>query len=102
MKQHMSRAQKRITVKTPAGRLVTHYEERKPGRASCAKCGVTLHGTPAARPIKLKSIAKTKKRPQRPFGGQLCSSCTRAEIKMRARGLFAASAADSTAATTAT
>jgi large subunit ribosomal protein L34e len=62
------------------------YKKRKPARAKCASCGNLLHGVPAERPYKLHKLSKTERRPERPFGGMLCSRCARQRIIDTARG----------------
>jgi large subunit ribosomal protein L34e len=76
-----SKTFRKIFRKTPGGRLITHYSLRKPKKAHCANCGKPLAGVLRARPVKLRTTAKTKKRPERPFGGVLCSRCMRQRIK---------------------
>ncbi len=61
--------------RTPGGRTVIHYEKRKPGPAKCAICGSPLNGVPRLIPVKLRRLAKTEKRPERPYGGHLCHRC---------------------------
>lgn len=82
-----SRTFRRVFVKTPGAKTVLHYERRKPSKAHCAKCKKVLSGVPRELPHKMKTMAKTKKRPERPFGGVLCSSCSRELIKQQARSL---------------
>jgi len=76
---------RRVFVKTPGKRTVMHYRLRKPSKAICASCGAVLAGMARERPYKMMNMAKSMKRPERPFGGILCSRCMRAEIKARAR-----------------
>lgn len=78
--QLRSRTFRRVKVKTPGGRVVTQYKLRKPKKAHCGVCGVVLNGVASERPTKMQNMAKTKKRPQRPFGGVLCSKCMRKHI----------------------
>jgi large subunit ribosomal protein L34e len=70
-----SRSLRRIYRRTPGGRLVVHYEKRKPNPARCAKCGKPLNGVPRLRPSRLRKLSKTAKRPERPYGGVYCASC---------------------------
>lgn len=72
-------------VKTPGGKTTLHYKKRKPSKAQCGKCGKILAGVPRERPHKMQNLAKTKKRPERPYGGVLCSACSRVLIKTKAR-----------------
>jgi large subunit ribosomal protein L34e len=71
----------RVSKKTPGGRTVTHYRKKKPSPPKCAVCKKPLKGVPRVIPSKLKRIPKSEKRPNRPYGGNLCSSCMRKEIK---------------------
>ncbi len=80
-----SRTFRRISKKTPGGKLVTHYERRKPAKAICTMCGNVLKGVIQAIPSKVKAESKTKRRPERPFGGVLCSACTRNVLKQKVR-----------------
>lgn len=78
-----SRTFRRVKVKTPGNRVVMHYRRRKPDFAECGGCGTRLKGVPRGLPAELKNMPKTAKRPERPFGGVLCSACMRAEIVAR-------------------
>lgn len=83
-KMFRSRTFRRVFVKTPT-KTVVHYRKRKPSKAKCANCGVVLAGVARERPRKMQNMPKTKKRPERPFGGVLCSKCARFEIIKRVR-----------------
>ena len=80
-----SRSLRRVSVKTPGGDTKLTYRKRKPSKASCAECEKPLAGVPRERPHKMTNMAKTKKRPERPFGGNLCSACSRKKIIAKAR-----------------
>lgn len=80
-----SRTFRRVFVRTPGSRTVKHYRKRQPSKPQCAACGCVLLGVARARPFKIRNMPKTEKRPQRPFGGVLCSACSRKEIIKRAR-----------------
>jgi large subunit ribosomal protein L34e len=80
-----SRTFRRVKVTTPGGKRVTHYKRRRPEAAHCP-CGETLKGVPRLLPIAMQALAKTKKRPERPFGGVLCSKCMRKKIIAKFRG----------------
>lgn len=75
-----SRSMRRVAVKLPGNRVRVHYRKRKPDRAICAECGAKLNGVPRERPYKMSNMPKTKKRPERPFGGYLCTRCMRKKI----------------------
>lgn len=76
-----SRSLRRVKVRTPGGRLVIHYERRKPGPARCAICGAVLGGVPRERPSRLRKLAHTERRPERPYGGVICPRCLRRGLK---------------------
>ena len=78
---------RKVQVRTPGGRTVTHYVKRKPSIAHCAICGAPLHGVPRERPVKMRNLPKSSKRPERPYGGYLCSSCMREVMKEKAKAL---------------
>ena len=75
-----SRSLRKVFRKVPGGRVSIHYKKRKPKSAKCGSCGAVLKGIPRELPYKMKKMAKTKKRPERPYGGVLCSKCMRQEI----------------------
>ncbi len=83
--QYRSRTFNRVKLTTPGGRNIVHFEKKKPARAQCADCGKYLHGVPQGNKTTIKKLPKTQRRPERPYGGVLCSSCTRKLIKLNTR-----------------
>ena len=79
-----SRSYRRIVVRTPGSRLVTHYKRRKPGLTHCS-CGAVLKGVPRERAYRMSGMAKSYKKPERPYGGNLCSNCMRRLFVLKAR-----------------
>ncbi|MBN1385604.1 50S ribosomal protein L34e [Candidatus Woesearchaeota archaeon] len=77
--KHRSRSLRRVFVKTPGGTNKIQYKLRKPSKAKCV-CGAELQGVPRKTTRQMKNTPKSKKRPQRAFGGTLCSRCTRKKI----------------------
>ena len=82
-----SRSKRRAFVRTPKGVSKIVYIARNPKQAHCGECGAVLKGTPRISVARMKNLAKTKKRPTRPYGGVLCSSCMRKRMIQKARGL---------------
>jgi large subunit ribosomal protein L34e len=80
-----SRSLRKIFVKTPGGKTTIHYKRRKPKAAHCGKCGAVLKGVARERPYKMRKMAKSKKRPSRPYGGILCTRCMRSLFIKKAR-----------------
>ena len=80
-----SRTFRRIYTKTPGGKTRVMYKKRKPAKAKCAVCKAILAGVPRDRPYKIKKLSKTQKRPERPYGGVLCSRCLKKLMVEKAR-----------------
>jgi large subunit ribosomal protein L34e len=80
-----SRTFRRINKKLPGGEVVVHHERRKPKVAKCSKCKGILKGIPRELPIKMRNLAASKKTVERPYGGSLCSKCSRELLKSKAR-----------------
>ncbi len=76
---------RKVFKKTPGSKVVISYEKRKPKAHKCAVCGKQLPGIPRLRSTEMKNLAKTEKRPERKYGGVLCSSCARKQIVIEAR-----------------
>ena len=80
-----SRSKRRVAKKLPSGQVRIHYEDRKPKSAHCAGCGSKLHGVARATTAQLRKLSKTQKRPERAFGGVLCTKCMRKVLANQAR-----------------
>ncbi|MBU0666241.1 MAG: 50S ribosomal protein L34e [Nanoarchaeota archaeon] len=80
-----SRTLRRVFKKLPGERTTLHYEKRKPSKAKCSGCDALLKGVPRERPYKMQNMPKTKKRPERPYGGVLCTKCARKKIISQTR-----------------
>ena len=74
------KALRMTSIKAPGGRTVIQFKKKAPKVAKCGSCGAKLSGIPRLLPCKMKNLAKTKKRPERPYGGVLCSKCARKKI----------------------
>ena len=77
---HKSRTFRRVQRKTPGSKSVLHHVLNKPSAAKCGTCSDVLKGVPRERPIKMQNMAKSSKRPERPYGGVLCTRCTRKKL----------------------
>jgi len=80
MKGTRSRKQRKLKKKTPGGKLVIHYKKRKTKKLKCSICKKPLHGIPNLTKSDFDRLPKTQKRPQRPYGGVLCSKCAKKKI----------------------
>lgn len=76
---------RKVFVKAPGGRTKLQYRQRKPSKAVCAVCKKPLAGVPRKVPGKLTALPKTARRPERKYGGKLCSACTRTLLKNKVR-----------------
>lgn len=85
MRKSERRAPKRY-VKTPGGKSKIRILKKKTKPARCAMCGAPLAGVPRLRPSELSRIPRSSRRPNRPYGGNLCSACSRRVIKEQIRG----------------
>lgn len=66
----------------PRGKKI--FKSKKPSKPACGLCGSPLQAVPNRIPSEMGKLALTQKRPQRPFGGVLCSSCATRVIKVEA------------------
>ncbi|MBN2052200.1 50S ribosomal protein L34e [Candidatus Woesearchaeota archaeon] len=80
-----SRSLRRIKKKLPGGSTKLVYAKRQPGTTKCSICHIELKGIPRMRPFEARNMAKTKKRPERAYGGFLCANCLREKLKQEAR-----------------
>jgi large subunit ribosomal protein L34e len=76
---------RKIRKKIPGGASIIHFFRKRPGGAVCAECGKPLHGVSREISSKIRKLSKSKKRPERPYGGKLCSECSRKKIKEKVR-----------------
>ncbi len=88
MRQQKSKRHRTVRIRTPGGETKIVYKKKKPGKAQCARCGMVLKGVPTERSYKMRRTPKTKKRPERPYGGVLCSKCTRELMTEKALGMY--------------
>ena len=77
---YRSRSLRRVWRRTPGGGTVVHYERRRRSAMRCARCGAPLAGVPLSEDER-RRLPKTKKRPERMFGGVLCPRCLREVLK---------------------
>ena len=75
-----SRTFRRTQYRTPGNQLRGRYTKPNTGPSVCGSCGTNLAGVPRS----IEGKAKTQRRPERPYGGVLCSPCTRTLIRQKA------------------
>ncbi len=86
--RYRSRTFRRVRITTTAGERKVHFERKKNGAPQCADCGTTLKGTARGTPHQIQKLSKTQRRPERPYGGVLCSACTKKKIIGQARATY--------------
>ncbi len=69
---------RRVSVRTPSGRTVVRYEDKRPGLRRCAICGEVLHGI---RRDDERPLSKSQKRVSRLHGGNVCHRCLESRIR---------------------
>ncbi|WP_069806432.1 50S ribosomal protein L34e [Vulcanisaeta thermophila] len=77
-----SRSLRRISMKTPGGRRVTHYEKRFSSKPQCAICGKPLSGIDMAR-VKTRHLRGLTV--SRPYGGYVCHRCLALALRLAVR-----------------
>eukprot|EP00731_Ephydatia_muelleri_P024778 Em0016g1049a len=75
-----TRSNRKRISKTPGGRLVYLYTQKKGKVPKCGDCGHKLSGIPALRPYDLKHLSKPKKTVSRAYGGSRCHRCLRDRV----------------------
>jgi large subunit ribosomal protein L34e len=82
-----SRTFRRLSKKTPSGKITLKFERKNQKKPVCGVCGAILQGIKHSSQKGLNKLSKTQRRPERAFGGVLCSKCSRERIKAIARGM---------------
>ena len=80
-----SRTFKRIKKTLPSGTRTIQHRKPNTQHAKCAGCGKVLKGVARGSNRVMSNMPKSKKRVERPFGGNLCSACARSVIKAETR-----------------
>ena len=78
--RYRSRTFRRVFVRTPGSDTVIQYRRRKNAKPQCATCGANLPGVARGTKNMVKALPRSARRPERPFGGKLCSACSRRAI----------------------
>ncbi|MDO8642931.1 MAG: 50S ribosomal protein L34e [Candidatus Woesearchaeota archaeon] len=82
-----SHTYRRVFQRVPSGVSRLFYKKRKPSKAVCGSCKLVLPGVACATPRKMQNMSKSSKRPERPFGGVLCTRCMRSVMVAKARSM---------------
>ncbi|MBS3148870.1 50S ribosomal protein L34e [Candidatus Woesearchaeota archaeon] len=88
--KYRSRTFRRVYITTPSGINKILYKRRRNAAPQCADCEKVLPGVARGTKAQVRALPKSSRRPERPYGGRLCSTCTRKVIIAKARALAAA------------
>jgi large subunit ribosomal protein L34e len=83
--RYRSRTFRRVYQTTPGGTNQILYKRRKKAKPQCATCGANLPGVARGTKTEVRALPRSARRPERPYGGMLCSACTRRLIIAKAR-----------------
>lgn len=83
----MKKAMKKVRKRTVSGKNVFVYRKGRTSSAVCNNCGREMHGMPRMTNAQIAKLAKSYKRPNRKFGGYLCSRCTKEFLRNTARNV---------------
>jgi len=72
-------------IRLPGGRSKVAVKQKRSSRVVCGVTGKPLQAVPQARSSKMQTISKSKRRPERPYGGVLSSMAARKLIIAKAR-----------------
>jgi|YelNatPaOPRAMG01_1025707.scaffolds.fasta_scaffold05813_13 large subunit ribosomal protein L34e len=78
----------KVKVRVPSGKVSVKKKWKKPAVAKCAVCGKPLQGVPKLRAVEIRKLPKSKRKPERPYGGYLCSKCARELFREKAREIM--------------
>jgi len=83
--RYRSRSKNQKKIVTPGKISKVHYEKPPTVFSKCAGCGRTISSMPRLRGPNIHKISKSKRRPNRIFGGHYCPSCLSRRIKAAVR-----------------
>ncbi|MBS3065384.1 MAG: 50S ribosomal protein L34e [DPANN group archaeon] len=76
---------KKIRRRTPGGASIVAYKYKRHSAHKCGICKKELHGKPSGRNAYVSNLSKSQRTVERPFGGMLCSKCSRNIISLKAK-----------------
>lgn len=78
-----SHSLRRVKVKTPGGRVTIHYKRRKPNYPKCGITGQILPGVARGTSTEVRKLARSERKPSRPYGGNYSSKASRMLLKLK-------------------
>jgi large subunit ribosomal protein L34e len=80
-----TRSKRRVRRTVPGGRIRTLYKAKARTSFCCRLCGQPLAGISNTNPSDAHKLNRTRRRINRPYGGQLCHKCLRSILGRTAR-----------------
>ena len=74
------RSGKRKLVKTPSGKFYFKSIKKKANYPHCATCNRVLPGVARGTRVEVRRMSLSERKPNRPYGGQICSPCLRRKL----------------------
>ena len=78
-----SNSKRRVFKKSPGTRMNVHLEKSNPKGHYCGKSGAILNGIPKKTAIKFNKLSKSKKRPNRKYGGTFSHTVVKNTLEKR-------------------
>jgi len=76
-----TRSKKQHIQRLPGRSTKTHYEKERASQQHCTRCGKLLHGIPKTIPSKIRKLALSQKKIERPYASTLCHVCLQESLK---------------------
>ena len=83
--RYRSRSKKRKNIVTPGKVTKIHYQKHGTSQKKCAGCGNPIKSIPRLRGPNIRKISRTKRRPNRTYGGYYCPHCLNKKLKSAIR-----------------
>ena len=79
------RSGKRKYRKTVSGKITIYRPDKKTRPPKCSNCDNILPGVAKGIRSEVRKLTKSQRTPNRPFGGNMCSPCTKRKIIEKTR-----------------
>jgi len=83
--RYRSRSKNQKKVVTPGKITKVHYKKPPPEFSKCAGCGQIIKSVPRLRGPNIRKVSKSKRHPNRIYGGYYCPNCLSTKIKAAVR-----------------
>ncbi len=76
-----SNSKRRVFRRTPGTRLNVHLEKNNPSGHYCGRSGAILNGIPKKSATEFNKLSKSKKRPNRKYGGTYSHKVVKTQLE---------------------